>query len=186
MYGSMANGLAIEQSDVDLAVVGLDLQGDLNLHLKEMRRLSDQLSCFMKNNLTSIKFIETASVPVIKLQVDLQKVHQRISKKDAAAEQVEIEESMRFLGIDITFEDCSKQSHIAASRINHGIQCISTIQELCMNQPTLKPIVLVLKKILLEQNLNQPYLGGLNSYSLVIMTYAFLRWFGTPSTSKNL
>jgi DNA polymerase sigma len=55
-----------------------------------------------------------------------------------------------------------------------------------MHQPTLKPIVLVLKKLLLAQNLNQPYLGGLNSYSLVIMTYAFLQMFGTTSTSKNL
>ncbi len=27
MYGSMASGLAIEESDVDLAVVGLDFQG---------------------------------------------------------------------------------------------------------------------------------------------------------------
>ena len=27
MYGSMASGLAIEQSDVDLAVVGLDCRG---------------------------------------------------------------------------------------------------------------------------------------------------------------
>ena len=28
LYGSMASGLAIEQSDVDLAVVGLDLKGN--------------------------------------------------------------------------------------------------------------------------------------------------------------
>lgn len=192
MYGSMASGLAIEQSDVDLAVVGLDLQGDKDIQIREMRRLCDQLDCFMKSKLTSLKFIETASVPVIKLQVDLQKVYQRISKhqgpglRSQDSNLSEIEDSMRHLGIDITFEDCSKQSYMAPYRINHGISCISSIQELCINQPTLKPIVLVLKKILQLHNLNQPYLGGLNSYSLVIMTYAYLRWFGTPSTSKNL
>jgi DNA polymerase sigma len=31
IYGSMASGLAIEQSDVDLAVVGLDFQGNRDL-----------------------------------------------------------------------------------------------------------------------------------------------------------
>ena len=33
MYGSMASGLAIEASDVDLAVVGLDFQGNKNLQI---------------------------------------------------------------------------------------------------------------------------------------------------------
>ena len=64
MYGSMASGLAIEQSDVDLAVVGLDLQGDKDIQIREMRRLCDQLDCFMKSKLTSLKFIETASVNI--------------------------------------------------------------------------------------------------------------------------
>lgn len=41
MYGSMASGLAIEQSDVDLAVVGLNLQGNKELQIWEMRKLCD-------------------------------------------------------------------------------------------------------------------------------------------------
>lgn len=42
----------------------------------------------------------------------------------------EIDESMRFLGVDITFEDSSKQAalyYMDGSRINLGIQCISYI-----------------------------------------------------------
>ena len=70
MYGSMASGLAIEQSDVDLAVVGLDLQGNKEVHIKEMRKLFEQLDLFMKSK-SSLKFIDTATIPVIKLQVDL-------------------------------------------------------------------------------------------------------------------
>jgi DNA polymerase sigma len=47
--------------------------------------------------------------------------------------------------------------------------------------------VIVLKKILQKYNLNQPYSGGLNSYSLVLMTSAFLKHFGgVQSMSKNL
>ena len=39
MYGSMASGLAIDSSDVDLAVTGLDFHGNKDSHLKEMREL---------------------------------------------------------------------------------------------------------------------------------------------------
>jgi predicted nucleotidyltransferase len=38
-YGSMASGLAIEQSDVDLAVVGLDFQGNREVQTREMSKL---------------------------------------------------------------------------------------------------------------------------------------------------
>ena len=36
MYGSMASGLAIDSSDVDLAVTGLEFNGSRDLHVKEM------------------------------------------------------------------------------------------------------------------------------------------------------
>jgi len=39
MYGSMASGLAIDSSDVDLAVTGLDFKGNKDSQLKEMRQL---------------------------------------------------------------------------------------------------------------------------------------------------
>jgi|LauGreDrversion4_2_1035121.scaffolds.fasta_scaffold97827_2 hypothetical protein len=63
----MASGLAIEQSDVDLAVVGLDFQGNRDLQINEMRRLCDDLKMMMKSSLHDLKFIDTATVPVIKL-----------------------------------------------------------------------------------------------------------------------
>ncbi len=69
-YGSMASELAIESSDVDLAVVGLDLNGNKDLQIQLMWKLCEQLELFMKTYST-IKFIDTATVPVIKLQVDL-------------------------------------------------------------------------------------------------------------------
>ena len=56
-----------------------------------------------------------------------------------------------------------------------------------MTYPDLKPIVLVLKKLLQNHNLNQPYLGGLNSYSLVLMASTFLHLYpDIKSMSKNL
>jgi DNA polymerase sigma len=47
-------------------------------------------------------------------------------------------------------------------------------------------MVLLLKMILLKHGLNQPYSGGLNSYSLVLMATAFLGTYGLKnSISKN-
>ena len=124
--------------------MGLDLNGNKELQLQLMKKLCDNLEFFMKTYST-IKFIDTATVPVIKLQVDLQKISKNINKYQMTGSsdvQVShIKETMRYLGIDITFEDSS-------SRVNQGILCISFIKELCFKQPSLKPIVLVLKKIL--------------------------------------
>ncbi len=39
MYGSMASGLAIDSSDVDLAVTGLNFNGNREMHLHEMDHL---------------------------------------------------------------------------------------------------------------------------------------------------
>ena len=46
-----------------------------------------------------------------------------------------------------------------------------------MRRNELKPIVLVLKKLLQNYDLNNAYRGGLNSYSLVLMTYTFLNHY---------
>ena len=64
---------------------------------------------------STIKFIDTATVPVIKLQVDLVKISKIINKYQMSmtgssdAQVSEINETMRYLGIDITFEDSSSR-----------------------------------------------------------------------------
>lgn len=73
-----------------------------------MRKLCDQLELFMKNYIDSIKFIDTATIPVIKIIVDLYKVSKTILQRKIDSQLNDIDESMRYLGIDITFEDHSK------------------------------------------------------------------------------
>ena len=65
MYGSMASGLAIESSDVDLAVTGLNFNGNREHHVNSMRILYELLEILPSKS--DIKFIESATVPVIKL-----------------------------------------------------------------------------------------------------------------------
>ncbi|CDW72233.1 UNKNOWN [Stylonychia lemnae] len=184
MYGSMASKLAIEQSDVDLAVVGLEFQGIRELQIKEMRVLFERLQESLKYlKKSSILFIESATIPVIKLSIDLEELS--ISHQDGI--EIEIDPQMRNLGIDITFEDQSLSLFYGpeGQRVNLGIQCIQYIQDLCYQQPFLKPIVLFMKKLLQNSNLNQPFYGGINSYSLVLMVSAFLNKFGNYSTPSQ-
>lgn len=53
----------------------------------------------------------------------------------------------------------------------------------------MRNIVLIIKKLLAKHNLNKPYSGGLNSYSIVLMTSTFLEKFGIneySALSQNL
>ncbi len=76
MYGSMASGLAIDSSDVDIAVTGLSFNGNRDAHLREMRQLGESLQIL--SSFTSVSFIDSATIPVIKLQVDLQKMRTKL------------------------------------------------------------------------------------------------------------
>lgn len=97
---------------------------------------------------TSLKFIETATVPVIKLEIDLVQIarsQERNEKNEFgknAPRNIKIDEGMRYLGVDITFEDTIKQLYYGVhvdnlSRINLGIKCINYIKELCKDMPGL-------------------------------------------------
>lgn len=141
LYGSTASNLSIDSSDVDLAVVGLDFQGSKDKQISEMRKLIEQIQ-FILNKSTKIKFIETATVPVIKLEIDLEEIAKnqvRSEKNQFGCKSIKInsiDESMRYLGIDITYEDTIKQHYYGLhveniSRINLGVKCISYIKERC-------------------------------------------------------
>jgi DNA polymerase sigma len=84
---------------------------------------------------------------------------------------------MRYLNVDITFEDQIRPiSYHVDDRTSSSsaTKCIQKIKEMSKLRSDLKPLVLVLKKLLQNYNLNHTYTGGLNSYSLVLMAFAFL------------
>ena len=60
-----------------------------------------------------------------------------------------------------------------------AISSVYKIKELQMKYKDLRSIVLIVKKMLSKHNLNKPYSGGLNSYSIVLMTSTFLEAFGS-------
>ena len=70
-----------------------------------------------------------------------------------------------------------------------AISNVHKIKELERKYLDLRSIVLIVKKLLAKYNLNKPYSGGLNSYSIVLMTSSFLKKFGinkVSALSQNL
>lgn len=97
VFGSLATGLALETSDMDLVVTGLKIESrsDVIEHIRVLKQFFEKCEYFV-----NINPIESASIPVIKLEADLQKV--RDSNKSNCKE---IDAKMRYLQIDITFDD---------------------------------------------------------------------------------
>ncbi|TNV74895.1 hypothetical protein FGO68_gene8183 [Halteria grandinella] len=210
MYGSMATGLAIDSSDMDLLVSGVftnmmqqDIQKhvyfprpplsvvDRSLLVEQMKRLFRELTNMESSNqgvtalkecLEDVKIIETASVPVIKLVIDLQKI--REIENRVASSTTQIDDDMRLLKIDITFNDLQSESldlgffaqgfQPLASTIHMGIRCCQFVKKKLEEYQILESLTLVLKKFLALRNMNQPYQGGLNSYGLIILIVTYL------------
>ena len=82
-----------------------------------------------------------------------------------------------FRKVDITFQ----------TYYHNGIKCNALIKEYINKEPHLKPLVIVLKKLLYCNNMHDTYTGGLGSYSLVLLVVALLQVLVgvTQSTTVN-
>ena len=95
-------------------------------------------------------------------------------------ENVKLDDDMRILNIDVTFDGFSVGSssqenpQASGSSMSLAISSVHKIKELQMKYSDLRSIVLIVKKLLARYGLNKPYSGGLNSYSIVLMTSSFL------------
>jgi len=65
------------------------------------------------------------------------------------------------------------QAHLISSA-SLAISSVYKIKELQQKYKDLRSIVLIVKKLLQKHDLNKSYHGGLNSYSIVLMTSTFL------------
>jgi len=96
IYGSMATGLAIDSSDLDIAVSGAFECGPID----EKKNMINALSA-LNNNLEGLEyikskqFISSAMVPVIKLLIDFDKLQNSTKSTDATA--------IKLINVDIIF-----------------------------------------------------------------------------------
>lgn len=127
--------------------------------------------------------IESATVPVIKLQINLVKLCERQRQNDPSFEVDPVrdfknDDETKILNIDITLDEPRKKEEGKALDVQYehlGLQCCKYIIKTLENYPKLKIIALIFKKFLSLKNMNKPFSGGLSSYSLVQMILAVLK-----------
>lgn len=109
------------------------------------RRLEQRLRA--DEAFASLINVESATMPVIKA------VYQEAPVLPGGA-----------VRLDITFEN----PH------HRGLRTVGIVMELCRLLGELRPLALVLKQLLVDKELADPFLGGLSSYALVLLSAAFL------------
>ena len=173
-YGSSISGLSIENSDVDIMVKLRKNHDEKNYINKIMDILVENLK---KNDLKYIKDIlpiSSASVPVIKLNCDLSEnpsffndLNTIIGKSNNLTLN---KNDINKLFFDITFFETENELEKIPSEL-----MIDYIKKCTLLHPQIFDIVYIMKRFLYNKKLNKSYRGGISSYSLFLMTLAFIK-----------
>lgn len=144
-YGSRATGLACASSDVDLVVLGVPgFEGSPDMQAQLHALAALQARLERLPGVTSA-CIQKSAVPIVTLT----------AVSAAGAED---------LHLDISLHTPQHSGLLAAQHV----------RQLHLVLPALQPLLLVLKQLLLHQQLKATYTGGLSSYALTVMTAHFL------------
>ena len=161
MFGSMAQGLAIETSDMDMVITGLNCDANKEVEKQHLLQISKQIKeKFSTDLLIEVEEIVSTDFPVLKLTFSTDKIG-----KLYQIPMFYSEEKINHIYMDITIQDEDGEEHF-------GSQCREFVRQTIANNPCLKPVCIILKKILRRYDLNKPYTGGLGSYSLFVMLLA--------------
>ena len=147
-YGSSISGLSIENSE--------------NLKKNDLKYIKDILP------------ISSASVPVIKLNCDLSEnpsffndLNTIIGKSNNLTLN---KNDINKLFFDITFFETENELEKIPSEL-----MIDYIKKCTLLHPQIFDIVYIMKRFLYNKKLNKSYQGGISSYSLFLMTLAFIK-----------
>ena len=172
-YGSSISGLAIENSDVDIMVKLKQNKTEINY----VNKIMDIIISYLKKNninfITNIIPIYTASVPVIKLECDLsndesfgKEINNIIKSCDLSYNDISK------LFFDITFFEVENEKNTIPSEL-----MVYYIKESINLYPQITDIIYIMKRFLFNRKLNKSYQGGISSYSLFLLTLAFIKYF---------
>ena len=159
-YGSFFTELNIEGSDLDILIYYKkkkeenDLLKDILIILKEFNP-----------NFESINPILTASVPVIKLQIDIKEDIKELKLNQKSYLE---EDDLTKIKIDLTFTENEKE-------FNNSNDTVNYIKNSLNDFPQIKPMLQILKRYFKIMGMNKSYTGGLCSYSLFLLVLSFCK-----------
>lgn len=157
LYGSVQTNLRLPSSDLDiviclpnvhkdaLAEIAGNLEGRNAINESNQKLLARKLKSESWVEMRSIQIIEHTVIPVIK-----------VATKDSRS---------KSLHLDISFD----------SDGHHGLEAVQMVTKMLDEIPTIRPLVLVLKRFLSEKGLLTAYTGGLSSYGLFLLVTRYLQ-----------
>jgi len=190
-YGSCVTGLALNFSDIDIAVSGVYARDREHL-LSLLQAMFEKLKAFAW--VKEPKVISTATLPVLKLEVNPSiDISLGDYSKDSALKdlidgltdkqwnEMNLKEHQKNdtmqIRIDISIED-GHFGHI-------GVVSTDFVSKMIEYHESLYSITLVLKQHLAEKELLNKFQGGISSYCLLVMLVAYLRTYEQTGIAKN-
>ena len=159
-YGSYATELAIEGSDIDICIIYKKLLEDDLIFCEELYDI------LFKNENKSKKFsykttkIFTARIPRIIVEIDISK---EIKKNPLNNSFKYLDDNeINTVKIDLTYNE--KEEYLI-----NNMESVEYIKNALKEYPEIKPVILILKRYLKMQKMNEVYLGGIGSYALFLM-----------------
>ena len=176
-YGSYETKLNIEISDIDVLIKFYKKNSNFINFENQYQALSliyDQLNKKKEDyNIISINAIYTASVPVLKIKCDLKNIIPNKKIKEIKNNYgLNIEEEILELNFDFTFTEVN---NLNEPIMIPSLEIVSYIKKVMSNYKEIKPLILLLKRYMKINKLNSSYTGGLSSYSLFLLVYAFFK-----------
>ena len=175
-YGSSISGLSIENSDVDIMVKLRKNSNEKNYINEIMNILVENLHKSDLKYIKNIFPISSASVPVIKLNCDFSDTplfFEELNSILIKNNNISINyNDINKLYFDITFFLTENELEKIPSEL-----MIDYIKECTLNYPQIFDIVYIMKRFLFNKKLNKSYQGGISSYSLFLMTLAFIKLY---------
>ena len=174
-YGSSISGLSIENSDVDIMVKLRKNSEEKDYINKIMNIIVENLKKNGLNYVKNIIPIASASVPVIKLDCDLCNEPSFFDEINSVIKNYNINyNDISKLFFDITFFETENEINKIPSEL-----MIDYIKKCTLIYPQIFDIVYIMKRFLFHRKLNKSYQGGISSYSLFLITLAFIKSFKT-------
>ena len=159
-YGSYFTNLSIEGSDLDILVFYKPNNPNFNFLHDIIDLLNEN-----ENKFESILPILSASVPLIKLQINISK---EIDNKIIQFLPYFENKDITHLKFDLTFTSDENE-------YQRSIQIVSYINKNMIEFPDIKPLLLLVKRYFRSMKMNKSFTGGLSSFSLFLLILTFLK-----------
>jgi len=177
-YGSSLYKLDIDNSDLDLSI-----SSESNISLSD---LNDYLLENNDNNkFIKINAILSASVPIIKLEIDYLKMNNNVinelyeSLKNTKYYKIYYKSNnenknanyMNIINIDISLNSANNLQ-------------LQFIKDTLIKYPEIKYLIKILKKLLQLKQMNNSYKGGMSSYCLFLLLYSYIKLYFNKDNSN--